>query len=142
MQVSRERVFEVLSDHAGYARFPGVRSARLLRPGTREPNGEGALRRIHVFLPWFEELITAFDRPRRFEYRIQRSFPGIAHQGGSVTCTPASDGTPDVTEVVWTTTFEVALPLIGGIATLIASWIMNRQFAEALRVVEELARAE
>lgn len=131
-----ERVFDVLADHEGYARFPGVRAAVLLRQGKPDRNGVGALRKIDLGAAWFEEEITAFERPARIEYRIVRSRPPLVHEGGRITFAKVSSGV----EVVWTSTLRVALPLIGGLATAFAARRMSRDFAKVLALVEELAR--
>lgn len=131
-----ERVFEVLADHEGYVRFPGVRSAKLLRPGKGERNGVGALRAIDIGTAWFEEEITVFERPTRMEYRIVRSRPPLVHELGRLTFAAVPDGV----HVTWTSTFHVAIPVIGGLATAIAARQMERAFAATLEVAERLAR--
>ena len=65
-----EAVFDVISDHAGYSRFPGIQSSELVREGEAEPNGLGALRRIRSRPLRFEEEITRFERPSRMDYLI------------------------------------------------------------------------
>lgn len=104
-----EQVFEALSDHGAYVRFSGIRKAVLLRPGRSEKNGVGAVRRIEVEsgLIWFEEEITAFERPGRMDYKIQRSQPALRHQGGSIRLHSTAGGT----QVLWTSTFEMTPPL-------------------------------
>jgi uncharacterized protein YndB with AHSA1/START domain len=131
-----ERVFDVLADHAGYVHFPGVKSAKVVRPGAPDPNGVGAVREIDVGLAWFREEVTAFERPIRMAYQIVHSRPPLVHDGGSITLT----ATPEGTHVSWVTTFRVALPLIGGLATAIAARQMTRDFARALDAVEQRAR--
>jgi uncharacterized protein YndB with AHSA1/START domain len=129
-----EAVFDVLADHAGYVRFPGVRSARVVRAGAPEPNGLGAVREIDLGLSWFEEEITAFTRPTRMEYRIVRSRPPVDHEGGCLTFRPVAGGV----EVVWTTTFHVRVPLASGLVTRIAARAMERGFAKVLAAVDAL----
>src|SRR4051812_26281597 len=79
-----ERVFELLSDHAGYAKLPGVKAARLVKEGASERDGVGAEREIRVTGAWFREVVTAFERPSRMDYRIVASRPPLEHEGGSV----------------------------------------------------------
>lgn len=136
LSVPAERVFDVLADHAGYTRFPGVRSAKLTRTGTPAPGGLGAIRELAVGPGWFEEEITAFERPRRIEYRILRSRPPLEHQLGRIDLTPVPEGV----HVVWTSTFRVKLPLVGGLATAIAAGQMSKTFSAALKAAEQLAR--
>lgn len=136
LRAPADRVFDVLADHAGYAKFDGVRSAALVRPGASEPNGVGALREIRIGSARFEEEITVFERPTRMEYRIVRSRPPIAHELGRIVLTPVDGGV----DVEWTSIFRVALPLIGGLATAIAARRMTKGFAATLAAVEARAR--
>ncbi len=132
-----ERVFELLTEHAGYVRLPGVKSAKLTRLGTTEPNGLGAVRELRLGLACFVEEITAFERPTRFEYRIVQSRPKLEHQLGRLTFRAVSGGT----EICWTSTFRVAVPLLGGLLTFAAARQMTTAFRHALRAVEQLAAA-
>ncbi len=131
-----EAVFDVLADHAGYARFPGVRKATLVRHGSLEPNGVGALRAMDLGVAWFEEEITGFERPTRLDYRIVRSRPPVDHEGGSLTLTPVPGGV----EVSWTSTFHVRVPLVGSLVTRLAAWQMARGFAQVLATASALTR--
>ena len=136
LRAPADRVFDVLADHAGYAKFEGVRSARVVRPGASEPNGVGAIREIRIGSARFEEEITVFERPTRLEYRIVRSRPPLVHELGRLTFAAVPDGV----HVTWTSTFHVAIPVIGGLATGIAARQMERAFAATLEVAERLAR--
>jgi uncharacterized protein YndB with AHSA1/START domain len=136
LRAPAERVFDVLADHAGYVRFPWVRSAKVVRPGTLEPNGKGAIREIQIGPAWFQEEITAFERPTRLEYRILRSRPPIAHQLGRLTFTPVAEGV----RVAWTSTFQVTLPLVGRLVSALGTRMMSNLFDDALRLTEQLGR--
>ena len=46
------------------------------------------------------------------------------------------------TEVIWTSTFRIAIPLIGGLLTRLAARNMAKTFSEGLAAVDELARAK
>jgi hypothetical protein len=137
MKISAERAFDMMADHAGYTAFPGVRSAKVTKPGTTEPNGLGAIREVALRGAWDEEEITVFERPRRLGYKIVRSRPPIEHEGGLIELTP----TPDGVDVVWTSTFRVKIPIIGGLLTRIAARQMTALFTRGLAVGEERARA-
>lgn len=133
-----ETVFERLTDHAGYGRFPGIRWARLARAGHPDPNGTGALRVVDGGVFRFHEEITGFDRPHRMDYRIVKSWPPAEHRGGSVELHPQGD----VTEVVWTSTFRVSWPLVSGVSEMVLARIVKLFFSGILRQVErELAHA-
>lgn len=129
LRAPADKVFELLTDHANYRQFPGVTGSSLLQEGTPERNGVGALRRIETPKGWFEETITAFERPRRFEYRIVRSSLPLEHQGGTVVCEPTADGT----RVTWTTVMRVKIPLIGGWLTKLAAGALSQAFGAMLK---------
>lgn len=137
LKVSAERAFEVFADHAGYASFPGIESAEVTSPGVTEPNGVGAIRRIGVTGAWFEEEITLFERPHKLGYRIIKSRPPIEHRGGLVELTPTATGC----DVVLTTTFRIAIPVLGRVLTPLVARRMAKLFGRAIALVDERAAA-
>ncbi len=137
MKISAEQAFDMMADHAGYTAFPGVRSAKVTKPGTTEPNGLGAIREVALRGAWVEEEITVFERPRRLGYKIVRSRPPIEHEGGLIELTPTADGV----DVVWTSIFRVKIPIIGGLLTRIAARQMTALFTRGLAIGEERARS-
>ncbi|MGI9316343.1 MAG: SRPBCC family protein [bacterium] len=103
-------LFDVLADHAGYARFRGVKAAKLLEPGETEENGLGALREIDLGTVKFVERITCFERPHRLDYKIEQSSPlPFKHELGSITLEQVDGGT----KVVWVSRGTIAIPLVG-----------------------------
>lgn len=130
-------VFALLSDHAGYSAFEGIKDARLLEQGKNDPNGLGAVRRIDLGAVWFEEEITAFDPPRRMDYRILRSRPPIEHELGSIRLEETGEGT----EVIWTSTFRIRIPLIGNLITGPAAGAGEKAFAGMLKAIDKRLRA-
>ncbi len=127
-----DRVFTVISDHAGYSAFQGIKEARLLREGKDDRNGLGAIRRIGLGSVWFEEEIVAFDPPIRMDYRILRSRPPIEHELGSLRLEEKEEGT----EVIWTSTFRVRIPLVGRWLTGSAARAGEKAFGRMLKAVE------
>ena len=106
-----DEVFELLTDHANYEQFRGVRASKLVQAGQPEPNGLGAMRVIDIGPIRFEEEITAFERPTRMDYVIRRiNFP-LEHEGGSMRFESVADGT----RVDWVSTFHISVPRVGGI---------------------------
>ncbi len=76
-----EAVFAYLSEHENLGDLLGAKIERL-RDGDSDRNGIGSVRQLRVGpLPPFEETITAFDRPRRIEYRITKGSPIRDHLG-------------------------------------------------------------
>lgn len=131
-----EHVFEALADHARYDRIPGITSSKLVTPGTQEKNGVGAIREIGVRGAWFREEITAFERPHRLAYRIVKARPPIDHQGGEVTLRSVDGGT----EVVWTSTFRIPIPVLGRLLAPIAARRMRGLFGNGLEAIDRLPR--
>lgn len=131
-----EAVFEVMADHARYDRFDGIRRAELAQQGDPAPNGLGAVRWLWLGPLRFEEEITAFEPPRRLDYVIRdvRTLP-FRHEGGSIRFAPDGAGT----HVVWTTSFEVPIPLIGSALDRIFSVRIERAFGRMLEQSVELS---
>ncbi|TVP60235.1 MAG: SRPBCC family protein [Halomonadaceae bacterium] len=128
-----EQVFEMLSDHAGYTRFPGVKGARLLTKGKDDPNGDGAVRRVDLGAVWFEEVISNFQRPVGFDYRILRSRPPIEHEHGGLRLEETAAGT----QVTWTSTLQVKVPLIGPLLTTMAVNTGEKAFGSMLKAIDK-----
>jgi uncharacterized protein YndB with AHSA1/START domain len=131
-----EAVFEIVADHARYDRFDGIRRSELIEPGDSDPNGLGAVRWIWLGPLRFEEEITAFDPPRRFDYLIRHVKPlPFRHEGGSIRLEPDGTGT----NAVWTSSFEIPIPVIGGAMDRIFKRQLERGFARVLERSAELS---
>ena len=133
-----DRVFEVISDHAGYSRFPGIKASELISEGEEERNGVGALRRIHGGPLRFVEEVTRFERPTRMDYLIREVNAPMKHQGGSMVL--AEQGAN--TQIVWTSTFDFTVPVIGHPMGALAAAFTSRGFRKVLDEVEKIAAAE
>lgn len=130
-------VFERLTDHEGYVRFAGVRSAVLKKAGDVEKNGKGAVRTIETALLSFDEEITLFERPNRMEYFIRKSSLPVEHHGGVMEFASRAGGT----DVTWTSTIEVKTPFLSGPLTTVAVLAIRRSFKQMLKQVDdELSR--
>ncbi len=128
-----EDVWEKLSDYEGYADLSDVREAKLLRPGEKERNGLGAVRRVNVMGVVFIEDITAFDPPRRLEYHVKKCSIPLKHKLGRMDLTPRGEGT----EIHWTTIIEIPIPIIGGLMTKISRLITRDTFYNVLLEMKE-----
>jgi uncharacterized protein YndB with AHSA1/START domain len=107
-----EVVFDVLTDHRRYPEITPLRKAALEREGEPAPNGLGAIRVLTVAGPPMREEVIAYERPRRFSYKVLSGLPVRDHVG-TVELTPADGGT-HVTYAVRTTP---TLP-VGGFAVV------------------------
>lgn len=131
-----EAVFEVIADHARYDRFDGIRRSELIRTGDPAPNGLGAVRWIWLGPLRFEEEVTAFESPWRLDYLIRdvRPLP-FRHEGGSIRLAPDGAGT----HALWTSSFEIPIPLVGGAIDRIFSSRLDRGFGHVLERSAELS---
>ncbi|MFI5801769.1 SRPBCC family protein [Streptomyces sp. NPDC051561] len=122
-------VFDWCATSTNYTRSPYILKARLARPGDGAPYGTGAVR-LHTWtIGYFRERITAYHPPYDFDYTVERSFPPARHELGRMTFTEVDGGT----EVSWTTTFEVRVPLVGPALTRIGGKLLvARAFASIL----------
>lgn len=125
-----DRVWSSLTDYEGYARFPKVRSARVLERGHEHPAGVGAVRELNVDGITFVERIVEFEAPHCLAYKIVKSSPlPFAHDIGRMQLTERGAST----ELEWSTTFAIDIPVIGGPLTYIVRGLMQRTFNEILQ---------
>ncbi|MGH8441292.1 MAG: SRPBCC family protein [Nevskiaceae bacterium] len=127
-----EKVFDVLADHANYKSFPGVKESSLIREGKPDKNGVGAVRRISTGAVTFEEEITAYERPRRFDYLITKCTAPLEHEGGSL----RFESVGNATKVTWTSVMRVKLPIIGGLLTKVMVGKLGQAFGSMLKETE------
>ncbi|WP_067540634.1 SRPBCC family protein [Nocardia crassostreae] len=89
-----EVVFDVLTDHRGYADITPLRAVDLECEGQPAPNGVGAVRVVYTLgrrFPAVREQVTEYRAPSRFAYRIVSGLPGDIH--GEVELSAAPGGT-------------------------------------------------
>ncbi|MGQ0587083.1 MAG: SRPBCC family protein [Gammaproteobacteria bacterium] len=127
-----EKVFDLLADHGNYKQNFGVKDSKLLREGKPDRNGLGAVRWIDAGPIQFEEEITHYDRPRRYDYLITRCSAPLEHQGGSIRFESAGNAT----QVTWTSVMRVKVPVIGGLLTRILAGKLGQAFGAMLKATE------
>jgi len=127
-----EKVFDLLADHANYQAHFGVKGSKLIREGKPDKNGLGAVRWIDSGPIQFEEEITLYDRPRRYDYLITKCSAPLEHQGGTILL--ESVGT--ATRVTWTSVMRVKMPLLGGLLTQVLAARIGRAFGSMLKETE------
>ena len=73
--------------------------------------------------------MTAFEPPVRLDYLIRdvRGLP-FSHEGGSIRLSPTEAGT----DAVWTSSFEIPIPVIGAALDQVFARPLERGFAHVL----------
>ena len=129
------KVFEAITDHARYDRFPGVSKSLLIEEGKDEKNGTGALRVIGAGRLELTERITRFERPNRMDYRIEKSSPFLVqHTKGEIVLKPEGEQT----RVIWISEGSVKVPLLGRMMDRMAERSFSKAFSSLLKAIERL----
>ena len=127
-----EVVFDVFTDHRGYAEITPMRRSVLEREGEPAPNGVGAIRALHSVGPPLREEVIAFEPPRRFAYRVLSGVPVRDHVG-TVELTPTDGGTHVVYAIHTTPTVPVAGRAIVAVTRLAVQRLLDDVAAAAER---------
>jgi uncharacterized protein YndB with AHSA1/START domain len=105
-----ERVFRRYTDHAGWSEWTGFGRVSLVREGSPDKDGVGAVRAF-ASAPGLREEVTLFEPNARLEYRIsQGGFPVTRHHGEVIF---AQQGA--ATRVTWRVSFESKIPGTGAV---------------------------
>ena len=131
-----ERIYHLLADAAAWRQWanPPVSYSELIRQGTSDPLGAGAIRRMGGLkvVRADEEILEA--RPPHYQrYTALRGIP-VSDYCGEVQLTEVEAGT----ELVWTGTFEPRIPgtgrLLAVLLRLAIATIASRAIAAAEQV--------
>lgn len=108
-----EVVFDVLTDHRLYSELTPLRRSELEREGEPAPNGVGAVRRLTAVGPPMREEVVAYERPRRFSYKVLSGLPVRDHLG---TVSLEAEGAG--TKMTYALRTTPTLPLVGGLVVM------------------------
>jgi len=102
-----EQVFAYFAEHDNLGSVLAAEVTRLNGGTDGDPNGVGSVRRVNPPgpVPAFEETVTEFVPNEKIEYRVTKGTP-LNHHIGTVTFTPAGDGT----HMEWKIEIGTALP--------------------------------
>jgi hypothetical protein len=106
-------VYALLRDGAGWPTWSPIESFELERPGTREPEGLGAVRLFRSGRVTGHDEIVELIPDRRFSYTHTSNLP-IRNYRADVDLEPISQGTA----IRWVSAFDPKLPGTG--------WLMRR----------------
>ena len=122
----QQAVFDWLADPVNLTAAPLALRAGFAK-GTSAP-AAGARRWVVGAGMWFEEEITAYDPPRSYSYLILRSIPPFNHEGGTLTLTPAGDGT----HVGWQTAYSHPIYAGGKVLEALSFRLLRSSFSAVL----------
>lgn len=126
-------VFDVISDHAGYASLPGVRRAWLRQTGDDHRDGVNAERVLDLGLARIVERITEYDPGNALGYRIIESPLPIEHLGARLLFERVP-GTAPRTRVHWRSQLRANTPLIQAPVAFAIARQMAFAYSVALRI--------
>ncbi|GBL04309.1 SRPBCC family protein [Glaciecola sp. KUL10] len=110
-------VFDALSDHANYQTFKGIDKSSLIKEGSEDKNGLGAVREIVAGNSTLHEEIVTYEPPTKLGYKITYSKPlPYDHQVGEITL-EEKDGQ---THVTWCSKGHITIPILG-------TWYFDKQ---------------
>jgi uncharacterized protein YndB with AHSA1/START domain len=131
-----ETVFEVLTDHRGYAEITPVRKVELEREGEPAPNGVGTIRVLRAVGPPLREEVVAYESPTRFSYKLLSGLPVRDHLG-TVELTPHGEGT----KVVYAVRTHPTVPVVGGVVVVVIKQAIKQLLGGVAKKSEQLAAA-
>lgn len=108
-----EETFNWMAHSNNFSKAPWVFSSKW-----RDSNNYnvGAVRNIFMLAGWYQEKITAFERNKRIQYRVLKSFPPVKQDFTEMKFEKVSRGTM----VTWTIDIDVLVPIVGPIITQVA----------------------
>ena len=131
-----ELVFDVLTDHRGYARLTPLRSSTLEREGDPAPNGVGAIRVLALAGPPIREEVTEYQAPSRFAYKMLSGAPIKSHTG---TVDLAAEG--NGTDLTWRIDSTPSVPIPGAVWAVMMRPVITTLLRGVKRESERRARA-
>jgi len=118
-------VWEVYTDHAGWSAWSGLPGAKLVREGSVDRNGTGAIR---SFAGSVREEVLDFEAPARMSYSVVGGLFPVRNHLGEVLFEADGPGT----RIVWRCRFD---PVVPGTGWLLRG-IVKVTFQRALRGLE------
>ena len=118
----QQSVWDVYSDHAGWREWAMTPGSHLVKEGTTERDGSGAVR---GFLGGLREEILDFEPPKRMTYRVIGGLFPIKNHMGEVLLESEGDGT----RLIWRCRFDPMIPGTGALLQRFISWTFRRSLA-------------
>jgi hypothetical protein len=131
-----DTVFDVLTDHRGYADITPLRAVTLERQGHPEPDGVGAVRVLKLLGPPIREEVTVYERPSRFSYRMLSGAPVSEHIG---TVDLTADG--NRTQIAYRVDTTPSIPVPESAWAAANKPVINRLLGAIVKEAERRGRA-
>jgi hypothetical protein len=133
---SPEAIYHLLADAAGWREWaPLVSHSELIRQGTDDRLGAGAIRRIGgLKVLRVEEEILEARAPHYQHYTALRGIPVSNYRG-----TVQINGVDEGTQLVWTGTFEPRIPGTGRLLAALLGLAITRIADRAVSIAEQSA---
>jgi hypothetical protein len=96
-----DTVWDLLADGASWADWSFIPKSTLESPGSPDPDGVGAVRKLGLWPVVSRERVTAFEPGERFAYESVRGLPVKSYEAEVELVARG-----DKTELVWTGVFE------------------------------------
>ncbi len=109
-------VWPLIGEARRWKEWSFLTRSELVRPGHREPDGVGAVRRFTRFGIGSQEEVLAWDPPHHLAYTILKGYP-VRNYRADVTLTPDGSGTL----ISWVATFDDKIPGAGSLMTAVTS---------------------
>lgn len=132
-----EKVWGYLQDHEGYAQFPYVTSARLLKAGETIPHGTGAEREIQCLGITLVEKITWYEAPTKLDYHIIRASIPVSHRYGMIRLKEKNG----ITTVVWESGFDAEIPFLAPVAGMLLAPVLSMVLESFLSYIKKRVEA-
>ena len=129
-----ETVFDRLADHNRMGEWLSADISRTKDSGNASEgvNGTGSVRTIRILkLLDFDETVVRCEKPGTIEYRISRGSPLRNHLGRINLKANGGD-----VYIQWEITFDMAIPLTGGITALLLKAAIGRGLATLRKQIE------
>ncbi len=132
-----EEVFPLIGEAARWKDWSFLDRTMLVRTGSPDPEGVGALRRFTSHGIGTTEEVVAYDPPDHLAYAIVKGFP-VRHYRADVYCTTQGPGTL----VTWSATFDEKVPGTGRLLELVLAAMIGRFATGACRYADRYHRSD
>jgi uncharacterized protein YndB with AHSA1/START domain len=117
-----QKVWDVYTDHARWSEWAGTPGSKLVKEGSPDRNGVGAVR---GFAGGMREEVLEFEPNKRMTYTVVAGFMPMKSHLGEVDFAPDGDGT----RITWRCRFESGLPLVGSLLQRFITRFFTRALA-------------